>query len=45
MSSDPYVYPGTGVLRNRLGIRDAAELARVESKLVRARTTELRHHA
>lgn len=31
--SDPYVYPGTDVLRNRLGIRDAAGLQRVEADL------------
>jgi cell filamentation protein len=31
--SDPYVYPGTDVLRNNLGIRDAAGLARVEADL------------
>lgn len=42
MSDDPYVYPGTGVLRNRLDIRDADELERVEAELVLARTVELR---
>jgi hypothetical protein len=26
MAEDPYVYPGTGTLRNNLGIRDLAEL-------------------
>jgi cell filamentation protein len=31
--SDPYVYPGTDLLRNNLGIRDAAELAQVEADL------------
>lgn len=33
MSADPYVYPGTAVLRNALGIRDEAELRRVEADL------------
>lgn len=40
MSDDPYVYPGTSVLRNRLGIRDADELDRVERQLVRERILE-----
>lgn len=31
---DPYVYPGTSILRNRLGIRDAATLGRLERRLV-----------
>lgn len=31
--SDPYVYPGTDVLRNRLDIRDSADLQRVEADL------------
>ena len=30
MPDDPYVYPGTSVLRNRFGVRDAGELARRE---------------
>ena len=30
MSEDPYVYPGTSVLRNRFGLTDAADLDRVE---------------
>jgi cell filamentation protein len=29
---DPYVYPGTSCLRNKLGIRDPEELARVEAE-------------
>lgn len=33
MSDDPYVYPGTDVLRNELGIRDFDELRRVEADL------------
>jgi cell filamentation protein len=31
---DPYVDTATGVLRNRLGISDAGQLARVEAKVV-----------
>lgn len=31
MTSDPYTDPATGLLRNWLGIRDAGELARVET--------------
>lgn len=30
MSGDPYVYPGTTVLRNKFGIDNAAELDRAE---------------
>ncbi len=33
MADDPYVYPGTDVLRNRLDIRDAADLAEREAAL------------
>lgn len=40
MSDDPYVYAGTSVLRNRLGIYDPEELDRVERQLVRERTLE-----
>lgn len=36
MSTDPYVDPRTGVLRNLLGIRDARELAAAEARLVAA---------
>lgn len=36
MSVDPYVDPRTGVLRNRLGITDAALLAQAEARLVAA---------
>ena len=32
MPGDPYVYPGTRCLRNRLGIRDPSELALVEAE-------------
>jgi cell filamentation protein len=31
LPNDPYVYPGTGCLRNRLGIREAVELERAEA--------------
>lgn len=34
MSGDPYVDPGTGTLRNRLGITNPAALDRVERRLV-----------
>jgi cell filamentation protein len=35
MAEDPYVYPGTGVLRNSLEIHDPRELAEAEADLVR----------
>jgi cell filamentation protein len=38
---DPYVYSGTSVLRNRFGIRDAAELAQREAGLTTIRIAEL----
>jgi cell filamentation protein len=38
---DPYVYPGTDVLRNHFGIRDATELAQRESGLTAVRIAEL----
>lgn len=38
---DPYVYPGTNVLRNHFGIRDAAELTQRESGLTAVRIAEL----
>lgn len=37
---DPYVYPGTNVLRNRLGIADARKLDRIERRLVGDRIAE-----
>ena len=40
MSDDPYVYPGTTVLINCLGIRDPDELERVERRLVVQRAEE-----
>ncbi len=33
MSDDPYVYPGTDVLRNLRGIRDGSELEEFETRL------------
>lgn len=38
---DPYVYPGTGILRNRLGTREAAELAGQEASLSSIRIAQL----
>jgi cell filamentation protein len=35
MAEDPYVYPGTGVLRNNLAIRDQQELSLAEADIVR----------
>ncbi len=37
---DPYVYPGTDVLRNKLEVRTAAELDRIERLLVTQRMIE-----
>jgi cell filamentation protein len=39
-SGDPYVYPGTTILRNRLGITESRALDRVERRLVVQRTRE-----
>lgn len=36
MPQDPYVYPGTGVLRNNLEIYDPQELSQAEADIVRA---------
>lgn len=33
-SADPYCYPGTNVLRNTAGLRDAASLERLERDIV-----------
>jgi len=41
---DPYVYPGTDVLRNRLGLRDPAALAAAESRLTALADAELAAH-
>ena len=39
--SDPYLDPATGVLRNRLGIRDATDLEETEAALAATRSYEL----
>lgn len=39
-AGDPYLYPGTSVLRNRLGLTDPDHLDRVERRLVAQRMTE-----
>jgi cell filamentation protein len=41
MAEDPYVYPGTNVLRNRFGLRDARELERRERDASYARLLQL----
>lgn len=40
MNDDPYVYPGTFVLKNKFGIRDAAQLDVAERVITRARMRE-----
>jgi fido (protein-threonine AMPylation protein) len=40
IDSDPYIYPGSTVLRNKLGITDPAELDYVERELVAQRAAE-----
>jgi cell filamentation protein len=39
-SDDPYVYPGTAVLRNKLGLKDPARLDQIERLIVTQRITE-----
>jgi fido (protein-threonine AMPylation protein) len=34
MAEDPYVYPGTGTLRNNLEMRDPTELSQAEADIV-----------
>jgi cell filamentation protein len=41
MPEDPYVYPGTDTLRNRLGIRKATDLAEREAALSSIRLAQL----
>ena len=41
MAKDPYLYPGSDVLINRLGINDRATLQTIESELVESRVQEL----
>lgn len=36
MAKDPYVYPGSGVLRNNVEIHDQQELSQAEADIVRA---------
>ena len=38
--ADPYTYPGSAVLRNKLGLTDAAKLDRLERQLVSQRAAE-----
>ena len=38
--SDPYTYPDSAVLRNKLGFVDAAQLDRMELRLVTQRATD-----
>ncbi len=45
MTTDPYVYPGTDVLQNLRGLRDAAALRRFEAHVVRLRELELRQRS
>jgi hypothetical protein len=40
MNDDPYLYPGTTVLKNKLGIRNGAELDAVERRSVSERIAE-----
>lgn len=39
--TDPYVWPGTTCLRNKFGIRDSDELARLEARIVAVRDVQL----
>ncbi len=41
MADDPYVYPGTDILRNRLGIRDADRLSVLEASITTVRLAQL----
>jgi cell filamentation protein len=40
MSDDPYVYPGTTILRNKPGIKDAAQLDAFERHVTTQRAAE-----
>ena len=42
MTGDPYLDPGSGVFRNRLGLTDRTELAAVEKRLSTARIAQLK---
>lgn len=39
-ADDPYCYPGTSVLKNRLDLRDQAELAAFEAFITTQRSDE-----
>jgi cell filamentation protein len=41
LPADPYVYPGTDCLRNRLGIRNRGELERVEAEQTSIRIAQI----
>ncbi|MCE0764941.1 hypothetical protein LWC35_18830 [Pseudonocardia kujensis] len=41
---DPYTDPASGVLRNKLGLTDVAELERAEADLTGFRLIELHQH-
>jgi len=43
-SNDPYTYPGTHILRNKLGIRDEARLREFEYEQSASRIEELREN-
>jgi hypothetical protein len=40
MTDDPYVYPGTSILRNRLDLRHQTDLDVAERQLTRLRAAE-----
>ena len=40
MSEDPYVYPGTTTVRNRLGIANSVRLDRAERRIAAERATQ-----
>jgi cell filamentation protein, protein adenylyltransferase len=44
VNDDPYVYPGTDVLRNLRGIRSSAELEEFEARLTFLRSLQLASH-
>jgi cell filamentation protein len=41
MNIDPYIYPGTNVLRNRSGLREQAELSQLENAVTTVALTRL----
>jgi cell filamentation protein len=40
VEADPYSYPGTSVLKNKLGLKDAARLAEFEAEITNQRAQE-----